>query len=254
MGTQVHSHHVPQLHALQVVLKFPLDAVHNASATKPIFMLHEGAQRIVDYLHRQWGERWVAAIFFRVVVGTRRRCGGSPPPLVVDIGANAGYYGMLSGALGARVALFDAQPACWDFIDRAIAASRFSKSRMQLVRGGVSTREHTTHIDVSDVVRRAAVTGAGCEGHFGQRGRADMISTSQSAPLPLAGARASPGARRWTDAFALGRFREGMLGTALNEGETITLVKVDVEGAEIGILNASLLPASLTGSSRCPIF
>ena len=222
MGSQVHSHHVPHLHTLQVALKFPFDATHNASASKPVFMLHEGATTIVDYLHRQWGERWVAGIFFRVVVGTRRRC-GEKPPLVVDIGANAGYYAMLSGALGARVALFDAQPACWEFAERAIASSHLS-SRMQLVRGGVSTREHNTHIDVSHVQQ-----GEACSGHFGQRGRADIIQS----PAPLAGAGASAGAsagaRRWTEAFALGRFRDGMLGKALSEGGAITLLKVDVE-------------------------
>ena len=42
--------------------------------------------------------------------------------------------------------------------------------------------------------------------------------------------------------YPLSTFRQGMLGDALAVGAELTFVKVDVEGAEMGILNASLLP------------
>ena len=45
------------------------------------------------------------------------------PPLVLDVGANAGFYGILSLAYGANVVFFDAQPSCWQWIESALHAN-----------------------------------------------------------------------------------------------------------------------------------
>ena len=58
---------------LHVVHKFVADAQHNASAITAVFNLHANATQIVNYVHSQWGERWVASIFHRALSGIRNR-------------------------------------------------------------------------------------------------------------------------------------------------------------------------------------
>ena len=180
---------------------------------------------------------------------------------------------MLAAQLGARVALFDAQPSCWRFIETAIAQSgRFPPERVQLVRGGVSTREHDVRISLTaGADKRHLAWQKDCDGHFGQRGRSNVVTDGSHAAggspaaapaatntdfsqVLLASERIAAAdfdddafrdprtGQAWTTAFALDSFREGMLGRALADGTDITLVKLDVEGAELGILNGSLLP------------
>ena len=225
------------------------------------FDVHAGARTIVQYMQHV-GERWVACAFHQALRGAKS---GPRAPIVVDIGANAGYYTMLSLALGARVAAFDAQPSCWTFIAAALTKNGFDKPEVaQLVRGGVSPRPHTTYLDVA-----AGGANHTCDGKFGQRGRAagflvdarahrhhlaqhrrshgdrdydyDAGSTKErerKAPAPAA---AAPPVVH-VPAVPLPSLRGGFLGAALADHQELALIKMDTEGMELGILNASLLP------------
>ena len=225
----VSSKPVSAKHLLRIVHSFRADDKHNLSEVSVSFMLHGGATAIVKHVHTQWGERWVAGVFHRAIAGEAHRC--QIEPLVVNVGANGGYYGMLAAALGARVTMFDAQPSCWEYIQRAIATSNIEHRRFQIVHGGVSTQPYDVRIDLSaGTDARHPAWQPECDGHFGQRGRSGVITTRH----------AKTGG--FTNAFSFSKFRDGILGETLGSGKSITLVKVDVEGSEIGILNASLLP------------
>ena len=230
---------------LHVEHKFVADAQHNASAITAVFNLHANATQIVHYVHSQWGERWVASVFHRALSGMSNRCDSSSM-LVLDIGANAGYYGMLALALGARVIFFDAQPSCWHFISTAVSASPHAR-RAQIVRGGVSTQPYPVRIDLTagnDATYKAWQQD--CDGHFGMRGRSDVMRRHSASLSPSPEQDGGPASRAQGGASTVGyplpTFRQGMLGDALAVGAELTFVKVDVEGAEMGILNASLLP------------
>lgn len=132
--------------------------------------------------------------------------------------------------------MFDAQPSCWTYIEAAIKHSALG-DRAELVRGGVSTQDQDTQIDLE----RGTARGydgwqSECDGHFGQRGRAGVVASTHTPSRPPAATRS------WAPAYALGSFRAGWLGAALSERREIAFVKCDVEGAELGILNASLMP------------
>jgi hypothetical protein len=231
---------------LHVVHKFVADAQHNASAITAVFNLHANATQIVNYVHSQWGERWVASIFHRALSGIRNRCDSSSSMLVLDVGANAGYYGMLALALGANVIFFDAQPTCWHFIATAVSASPHSQ-RAQIVRGGVSTQPYPVRIDLTaGTDAKYKAWQQECDGHFGMRGRKDVMRRHSPSPDQDGGPASRPASRAQGGASTVGyplpTFRQGMLGDALAVGAELSFVKVDVEGAEMGILNASLLP------------
>eukprot|EP00966_Prymnesium_polylepis_P019945 459693-Prymnesium_polylepis.1 len=70
-----------------------------------LFMMPSSAIGITKYLQTSKSERWVVAIFL-AALSTANRWGPDGrrhrEPIVLDIGANAGYYGMFSLAAGAR--------------------------------------------------------------------------------------------------------------------------------------------------------
>ena len=232
------------------------------------FFLHHGAEGIVRYLHSPRvapHERWVAGIIRRTVIEAQSP--GRPPLLVLDIGANAGYYGMLALAHNASVAFFDAQPSCWRFIHAALRKNGFGADRAQLVRAAVSTSPHEERIALQVGAARHA-----CDGHFGQRGRANFTTANvpaNSAPHLAAtdtadatraaarsvltserseiddGGRTPNAASSTVRALPLtGAFRDGgLVGAALSASSHVELIiKMDTEGAEIGILNGTILP------------
>jgi ribosomal protein L11 methylase PrmA len=103
------------------------------------FFLHAEGANIARYVQTALSERWVTGIFHSALALPRE----SPQykrRIVFDIGANAGYYGMLSLALGAHVVMFDLQPTCWDIIRAAIDRNHFGLGA-QLVQHGDESRE-----------------------------------------------------------------------------------------------------------------
>jgi len=123
-------------------------------------------------------------------------------------------------------------------------------ARAQLVRHGVSTREKNEQFPVAYGHGRAE-----CDGHFGfrsgvtkaQRKGWNGLAKDQPQQRAAASASEADGASmeqvKAVESVSLVSFREGFLGTVLDSpGEEFDVVKVDVEGAEAGVVNASLLP------------
>ena len=89
------------------------------------FLISSAARAILAHLQKRPGERFVQDVFARVLnqsaamAASRRRS----RPLVLDVGANAGFYGLLAVALGADVLLVEPQPSCWGWIESSIRAN-----------------------------------------------------------------------------------------------------------------------------------
>ena len=93
-------------------------------------------------LNDRRAEGFVKAIF-RLACA---RC--APGNIVLDIGANTGYYSMLAGAHGCSVLALDAQPGCAPFFESArdanVAAGRFGADRVRLIPRPVDDAEATS--------------------------------------------------------------------------------------------------------------
>lgn len=127
--------------------------------------------------------------------------------LFVDVGSNDGYYGLISAALGCRVVAIEPQPGCGSHIGAAIAYNGFA-ARMRLV--GQPLAEPPS--------RALSVPAYGCS----------MVGLAQD--------RRESGANKvQVNSTTLEHV------TQADEGVHITLIKIDVEGAELSVLH-SLLP------------
>ena len=231
-------------------------------------------------LNNERGEGFVKQVFLAVLLGCSTV---HAPPLVLDIGANVGYYSMLSAAHGCAVLAVDAQPGCAQWFESARAANagnvsslrapadvrsvrsdRFARSSIRLVTRPISSSPtpieidayscwvmHKTDIRLRRRRRKRAVATVTAAAAGGAAVPADDFGLPQGrvAALPL-GARelialtAAPlGTRVAHDA-------EGVVGPGhadvppLAGRARILLAKVDVEGAELGVLRvlAPLLP------------
>ena len=195
-----------------------------------VFKLHPNATIITEYVQTTCSERWVAGVIRAILARASAPVGRRP--VMIDIGANNGYYGMLGLALGAQAIMLDVQPTCWDHIQAAVDMNAFG-SRAQLVRHGVSTLLQPEFIRVAHG-KMAKSARYACDGHFGVRALAPSYARDAT------GLETSS---RDVKAITFGSFHEGLLGSILNNTTAeIDLVKLDVEGAEVGILNGSLMP------------
>jgi hypothetical protein len=146
---------------------------------------------VVDWLAWAPGERFVQSVFTTVLTDLAP---SSRSPLVLDVGANAGFYGFMALAKGARVAFFDAQPECWRWIDAALRANRhrdrarFARHRAQRVAAAIttSTAAAPSTITVS--------TASGCDGQFSVGvGAATPSTPAATQHVPLVALHAVPG-------------------------------------------------------------
>lgn len=80
---------------------------------------------IVQYVSGHSGERAVTEVFHHVL-RKRAKCGTQDDAVVLDIGANTGFYSMLALSEGCqRVLLFDPQPSCVRHIAHALVQNAF---------------------------------------------------------------------------------------------------------------------------------
>ena len=128
-----------------------------AGQTAPVYVVEDASMRWIAQENR--GEALVRLAFRRLGAECSERRENQPRSapqsrgrergsgLVLDIGANSGYYGLTAAAYGCRVVAFEPQPGCHAAISAAIARNGFG-ARMRLERrpvgappsGGVTVR------------------------------------------------------------------------------------------------------------------
>ena len=141
-----------------------------------------------------------------------------PRPLMLDIGANAGYYGLLAISLGARAIFFEPQPVCCDWIEQSLGANAWGQDRGAVIRSAIAASESP----------RSFRVGHDCNGGFSLLSR-HQLSRSQ-------GTAAGYVFPRSLASLQLPEFvADAPVGS-------IALVKVDVEHFEIPLLRFNLVP------------
>ena len=180
-----------------------------AAANISFFSVHDSSAGVIVQGNR--GEALVVDVF-RLLAHRCAEVDGGRGHHVLDIGANLGFYSMLAGAHGCRVTAFEPQPGCAKYFHAARRRNNFSVAEVRLVPHplgpGGSTRAPVV-IDAFSCWSMAAANVA-ARGKL-RNGKVAVETISIDAALPSA-------------------MREGFL-----------LAKVDVEGAELGVLE-TLMP------------
>ena len=215
-------------------------------------------------LNNQRGEGFVKHAFLAVLSGgvcaalPSPASSASAPLTVLDIGANTGYYSMLSAAHGCRVLAVDAQPGCAQWFERARAANEANASRQSGAAAAAHNRYHSGAVRIitrpvsnsaariemdayscwvmhkTDVkLKRRRARRAAARGHRGA-GAASDGRRARAAGSPPATAREEYGVPEGrVAAVPLGTTE---LHTLLAPHGPLLLAKVDVEGAELGVV------------------
>lgn len=172
----------------------------NCAGSVPFFM-QKGA--VADWVCNNHGEKKVTAIMQKVF-GSQCKASTGAPGLILDVGSNLGYYGLLAMSQGCESLLFDLQPGCQSLINNAIVVNQFT-SLGRVVPFGVSNVESSFKVN-----------SKGCNGRFPaeayERGKFDQ-----------------------GDAVA----RLYPMSTFLHEDQPILLMKVDTEGNENYVLRGA---------------
>ena len=99
------------------------------------FLAAAEAASILRWVAIMKSERWLAELLGRALA-IRLIDGNAGQPLMMDIGANAGYFGLLAAGLGADVIFFEPQPACHVWIHDSIRANKYER-HAHLVRAAL---------------------------------------------------------------------------------------------------------------------
>lgn len=233
-------------------LSLPLaTAIYNGRTTwlqikddHAMFVMHPNVTGIACWCVQHFGERYVASVVHQALAKT-------DAALMLDVGANAGYFGLLSLALGAHVVFFDPLPQCQAYIMKHIDANGFH-TRAHLVGAALAaTDEVNASVDITSV---ASV----CDGGFSLKGGMLAKSSRRSHALSQAGreAPAVPAVPAETAVPAVPAVLAPVVGLAdrsmpwvlrqalasSEEERVITMVKIDVNGAELEVLRLQFLP------------
>jgi FkbM family methyltransferase len=170
------------------------------------------------YIVDDWAAEWILqeshseAMVTRVFRRFASDCVDDPDILILDVGANSGYYSFISAALGCSVVAFEPQPGCLRRIVPAIEFNRFHEA-IRIVQHPVGFPQRAP----------VAVSPNGCRGDLQLPPGTETRNT-----LP-------------SDAHMV---RFTTVQNALQNSERskrIALIKIDTEGAE-GMVLSSLMP------------
>ena len=145
--------------------------------------------------------------------------------LARSIGANAGYFGLLSLALGAEVLFVEPQPMCWRYIESAIIMNQFQQRATLVPKALRATQDLRSAPGQAPAL--LAMNDAVCDTRFPisglENGRAD----------------ASHGVRRtYVPVVSL---HEALMIIGMTE-RVFDVVKLATEGSELGITSTNLIP------------
>ena len=171
----------------------------------------------VDWVMTEPGEVFVRNVFASVL---RNGSSCTRSKLVLDIGANEGYFGLLSAYWGCRTILFEPQPGCQTQLHGAILINGLSHVA-ELVPRPVSKSRFLMPV-MQDHSCEGGFMGAGSTHHSLKRRALVRKTTVEShttiTPVPSVS-----------------------LVEVLRPEEHVELIKVDVEGGELSVLE-DLLP------------
>ena len=127
--------------------------------------------------------------------------------IIVDVGANHGLYGIWAAKHGCNVYMFEPQPSCHDYIKQSILLNR-----------PYANHENSPKLFGNPILENPADSifvheASDCHGGFGTT---DSITNAKNDPN--------------------GKRIYGIDAMKLFEGKTIKLIKIDVEGHELGVL------------------
>ena len=122
----------------------------NCAGSVPFFM-QKGVT--ADWVCKDHGEKKVTAVMQKVFGSQCKKSTGAPG-LMLDVGSNLGYYGLLAMSQGCESLLFDLQPGCQSLINSAIVVNQFT-SLGRVVPFGVSDAESSFKVN-----------SKGCNGRF----------------------------------------------------------------------------------------
>lgn len=175
----------------------------------------------VEMIARSWTRETPEA------VGHTPRCAhmlppGEWPPVVVDLGANSGFYSLFSAASGAQVVAVDAQPHC-----------------AQYLRAGALLSELSDRVDVRTafVMNAEATRVAGGQSTHSVAVRSGCWGTYPRTVAPqIEGAAKEYGALPGGDAMTTVPVVNAV-DLLKGIGRRILVLKIDVEGTEPGIVD-----------------
>jgi FkbM family methyltransferase len=169
------------------------------------FFMHCGLGSANDWVCNNNGEQRVTAVMLHVFQGYCQTNKYGAGGLVLDVGANAGYYGLMALKMGCRALFFDLQPGCHRFINNAIVINQFTNNGRVVPYG------------VSSTYASFKVPSGQCQGRYPQEAREKNIFGQG-------------------DAIA----RVHPLTTFIGLNQLIAMIKIDTEGNERDVLQGSL--------------
>jgi len=145
------------------MLKYPLKEVNchlnRGKNTQPIIMHDTG---IISWVCNNGGEiqvtKVMSYVFNEYYTNEKKDNDNDAGHLMLDIGSNAGYYGLLAATYGLKTVAFDLQPECVAVIQNSILVNNLGE-KMRVIPKGVSEGKvnETTTIQVPN---------EGCNGRF----------------------------------------------------------------------------------------
>jgi FkbM family methyltransferase len=149
-----------------VLRKYPLLTVACAAGGKyPILMQNNGIHK---WVCGQENHVTLAMLYVFNKYANENKAG-----LMLDVGANAGYYSLLAAKLGHKSVQFDLQPTCITIL------------RNSVIVNGFSDRVWTIAAGVSDSHTNITVPNAGCDGRFPASAHEQKIFGTFKTSMPL---------------------------------------------------------------------
>jgi FkbM family methyltransferase len=186
------------------------------SIESPQFYIYND-ERMINWVTSQYGEIEITKRLKRLIKGldTPTSRNVNEWPLMLDIGSNIGYYGLMAASGGkCRVNMYDIQPSCWPRLEAAIAINGFSPF-IRVIRKGVG----------NDTDKQISVTsGADCWGKFSQD-QAFLKSEARRAR--------NFNLRKHADMYTVPMTT---IDQELGHVEDVFFVKIDTEGNEGNVL------------------
>jgi len=203
---------------LKLVEKYKIKQLHEQSKNHSLFMHDTG---IVKWVCTNHGEKQVTKVMVHVFQNYYNSISSSQSDtqrgIMLDVGANAGYYGIMAASYRLPAVLFDLQPECVEVIQNSIFVNGFG-DYMRVIPKGVS-EGGSTNITVPD---------DGCDGQFPFK---DSQPNSQHHSVEL---------HPLSYYFRTTEDDNEIAKNAPPTDTDIVMMKVDTEGNEKRVLNGAL--------------